>query len=139
MVGLVCWLVSCFILVSYQIYICSCQLIWSEFPNSYNQQWCIRKTSKLDPACIWTHLFGDLRGILGHFMVYPIIICCWLNVSYYSVGKCLHKDYIISLLANIPLTHFMPLISFDTPRKQKNRGFLMFSGGIKRDQWHEMG
>ena len=37
------------------------------------------------------------------------------------------------------LTHFMPLISFHTPWKhQKTRGFLMFSGGIKRDQWHEM-
>ena len=33
----------------------------------------------------------------------------------------------------------MPLISFYTPRKQKIRGFLMFSGGIERDQWHEMG
>ena len=30
------------------------------------------------------------------------------------------------------LTHFMPLISFDTPEN-------MFSGGIKRDQWHETG
>ena len=38
------------------------------------------------------------------------------------------------------LTHFMPLISFDTPLKhQKTSGFLMFSGVIKRDQWHEMG
>ena len=38
------------------------------------------------------------------------------------------------------LTHFMPLISFDTPWKhQKTRGFLILSGGIKRDQWHEMG
>ena len=33
----------------------------------------------------------------------------------------------------------MLVISFDTPWKQKTRGFLMFSGGIKRDQWHEMG
>ena len=38
------------------------------------------------------------------------------------------------------LTHFMPLISFDTPRKHQNtRGFLMFSWGIERDQWYEMG
>ena len=36
------------------------------------------------------------------------------------------------------LTHFTPLISFDTPRKhQKTSGSLMFSGDIKRDQWHE--
>ena len=32
----------------------------------------------------------------------------------------------------IALTHFMLLISFDTPKKHQN--FLMFSGGIKRDQ-----
>ena len=34
----------------------------------------------------------------------------------------------------------MPMISFDTPWKHKKTcGFLMFSGGIKRDRWHEMG
>ena len=34
----------------------------------------------------------------------------------------------------------MPLVSFDTPGKyQKTFGFFMFSGGIRRDQWHEMG
>ena len=34
----------------------------------------------------------------------------------------------------------MPQISFDTPWKhQKTRGFLMISGAIKRDQWHEIG
>ena len=33
----------------------------------------------------------------------------------------------------------MPLVSFDTPRKHnKTKAFLMFSGGIKRDQWHEI-
>ena len=32
-----------------------------------------------------------------------------------------------------------PLISFDIPWKhQKTSGFLMFSRGIKRDQWYEM-
>ena len=32
----------------------------------------------------------------------------------------------------------MPLASFDTPWKhQKTFGFLMFSGGIEGDQWHE--
>ena len=33
----------------------------------------------------------------------------------------------------------MPLVSFYIPWKhQKTSGFLMFSGGIERDQWHEM-
>ena len=41
---------------------------------------------------------------------------------------------------NFWLTHFMPLISLDIPSKQqKTSGFLMFAGGIKRDQWHETG
>ena len=38
------------------------------------------------------------------------------------------------------LSHFMQLISFDTAWKhQKSRGFMMFSRGIKKIQWHEMG
>ena len=38
------------------------------------------------------------------------------------------------------LTHFIPLIYFDTPWKhQKITDFLTFLGGIKRDQWHKMG
>ena len=38
------------------------------------------------------------------------------------------------------LTHFMPLVFLYTPRKhQKTSGFLIFSGGIERDQWHEIG
>ena len=42
-------------------------------------------------------------------------------------------------LRSFSLTHFMPLVSFDTPRKhQKTFGFLMFSRGIERDQWNEM-
>ena len=42
-------------------------------------------------------------------------------------------------LRSFSLTHFMPLVSFDTPRKhQETFGFLMFSRGIERDQWNEM-
>ena len=38
------------------------------------------------------------------------------------------------------LTDFMPLVPFYVPKKhKKSSGFLMISGGIKRDQWHEMG
>ena len=39
----------------------------------------------------------------------------------------------------VSLSHYMPLFSFYTSWKhQKTRGFLMFSGGIEREQWHEM-
>ena len=42
--------------------------------------------------------------------------------------------------ATKPLIHFMPLVSFYTPKKhQKTRGCMMFSGDTERDQWHEMG
>ena len=38
------------------------------------------------------------------------------------------------------LTHFMSLASFYTPWKhQKTSAFLIISGGIEKDQWHEMG
>ena len=38
------------------------------------------------------------------------------------------------------LTHFMPLVFFYTPWKHhKTRGFLMFSRGMERIRWHEMG
>ena len=34
----------------------------------------------------------------------------------------------------------MLLVSFNTPWKLRKRsGFLMFSGGIERDQWHVKG
>ena len=47
-------------------------------------------------------------------------------------------EMIVSI--NSVLAHFMPLVSFDTPWKyQKPFGFLILSGGIERDQWHEMG
>ena len=36
------------------------------------------------------------------------------------------------------LTHFMPVVSFYTPWKhQETWDFLIFSGEIERDQWHE--
>ena len=49
---------------------------------------------------------------------------------------------LVSLLITLntfnTLTHFMSLFSFCTPWKhQKTSGFL-FSGGIEREQWHEM-
>ena len=36
--------------------------------------------------------------------------------------------------------YFVPLVCFYTPGKhQEISGFLMFSGGIERDQWYEVG
>ena len=52
-------------------------------------------------------------------------------------------DYWIKLrvvLQCLGLTHFIPLISFKPPENMKKHGsFVMFSGGIEKDRWHEMG
>ena len=48
------------------------------------------------------------------------------------------KYYIYTFQEKI--THFMSLVLFHISSKyHKTYGFLMFSGGIERDQWHEMG
>ena len=50
------------------------------------------------------------------------------------------KHLLCCFLAKIinGLTYFIPLASFGTPWKhQKTSGFLMFSGRIEREQWHE--
>ena len=45
-----------------------------------------------------------------------------------------------SRIPSYQLTHFLPLVYFYTPWKhQKTFCFLMFSGGIERDQWHKNG
>ena len=42
----------------------------------------------------------------------------------------------MNICTKLTITHFMPLSSFYTPwNHQKTTGF---SGGIKRDQWHEI-
>ena len=59
------------------------------------------------------------------------------NTDTFHAVYCLHLLHYTSRLGkcqlyrsvNGPLTHFMLLVSFDT------KGFLMFSGGIERDQW----
>ena len=63
--------------------------------------------------------------------------------SSYAYGKrtqiCRYQ-WIYSYLQMQSLTHFMPLISSYTYWKyQKTTGFLIFSRGIGKDQWHEMG
>ena len=42
----------------------------------------------------------------------------------------------ISEFQTIPLTHYMPLVSFYAPLKHHKTPFFMFSRGIVKDQWH---
>ena len=37
------------------------------------------------------------------------------------------------------LTHFTPLVSLYPGKHKKTSGFLIFSWGVKRDQWHKIG
>ena len=61
----------------------------------------------------------------GSNIIFSYFLKSWSNIK--IIYNCLTTH----------LTHFMPLISFDTPWKHQNTsGFLIFSGGIKRDQWH---
>ena len=56
----------------------------------------------------------------------------WMYVSY-TLPEAAYLEYIYAeLLKMWLLTHFMQLIFYTF-------GFLMFSGGIERDQRHEMG
>ena len=50
------------------------------------------------------------------------------------------KFAILRSEATYSLIHFMPLVSSYTSWEyQKTSAFLMFSWGVERDQWHEMG
>ena len=42
-------------------------------------------------------------------------------------------------ISNIWLMHIMSLVSFYTPRKHQQTSAFVFSGGIERGQWYEMG
>ena len=71
--------------------------------------------------------------------VKEIPIYFWYKSKRYSLPDHLHLLQ-ISIWITQFFTYFMPLVSFDTPWKhQKTNAFLMFSGGVERDQWHEMG
>ena len=71
----------------------------------------------------------------------------WFSQSTERKDICLrHQKLACEMIKNLnycqylycQLTLFTPLTSLDTPWKhQKTRVFLMFSGGIKRNQWHE--
>ena len=51
----------------------------------------------------------------------------------------LHQVAMPQKMLQKTLTHVMPLISFYTPwKRQKTYGFMMISGGVERDQGHEV-
>ena len=66
-----------------------------------------------------------------------IVYAQWDRWASYDVIK---HMIITDVIIRITLTHFMPRVSFYTPWKhQKTKDLPMFSGGIERDQWDEIG
>ena len=72
-------------------------------------------------------------------------VCLWWQLRFKwiitLINPILNFNNLLSLyicwIFFINLTHFMPLISFDTPKTSENQKFSVFRG-IKRDQKHEM-
>ena len=91
-----------------------------------------------------THIFQNSNRptLTFHSVITKLILSenyCRIILNIFLDFTSINTKVFRELLPTL-LTHFMPLISFDTLWKhQKTRGFLMFSEGIKRDQWHEMG
>ena len=53
--------------------------------------------------------------------------------------KNMNSKILLAFFLKTYLTHFMALVSKVPEIHQKTKGFLMFSGGIERDQCHGMG
>ena len=71
-------------------------------------------------------MLRSLKDSLNFFVTNP--------ENFRSEVFCLPLNDLITFL-EILFNHFMPLVSFYIPLKhQRNTGFLMFSGGIEKDQ-----
>ena len=72
------------------------------------------------------------RILVYYLNIKMLLLLVHHNLIKFIVLHFLHSSY---------LTHSIQLVSlFLSPWKhKKTRGFLMFSGGIERGQWHEMG
>ena len=86
-------------------------------------------------SCLWClfTIFRKLPPRVFHQFKSQKIAKKWLLESWVMINIWLFCN------CNRIFSHFMPLVYFATPWKhQKAFRFLMFSGGIERDQWHEM-
>ena len=77
------------------------------------------------------HLIDLYWKVIDWFLYDDIMLC--------SAFVFVPKGFQVNV-SRITLTHFIPLVSFYTPWKHRKAfGFVVFSGGIERDQLHEMG
>ena len=62
-----------------------------------------------------------------------------ISLSNFIVRIFVETNFINLLQLRFPLTRLMPVVLFYTPwNHQKTRVFLMFSGIMEKDQWHQM-
>ena len=108
--------------------------IWRKW-NCLEQYFYRNKSDRLllCSGWLWCSILNSFLLVQCYRSTYQEVFCkgCYGNFIYFA-GK--------DMWQNPFLTHFMPLIFFDNPCKyQKPKSFLMFSGGFKRKQCHEMG
>ena len=119
-------LLYCFIIAFYLSYLWNFRIINPRFMN-----W---------KCCFYASLAVQYFYFFGRFTVNlkekKLLLATILSIEKENTGTERQSKIIIiyrrSSLLHFFLTHFMPLVSFDTPWKhQKTSGFPMFSGGIE--------
>ena len=83
-------------------------------------------------------IWVNIQSLFNFWKKKQIMIFLFIQVP--CIGYAIFSWKTFSTIFFQNLTHFMPLVFLYTPWKhQKTSAFLMFSGGIERDQWHEIG
>ena len=97
--------------------------------------------------CLWilvNHVFSD-KSNESHFFTFfhrlKKLMVSSYHVRFAKRSHSIHFYFLPRLLRDIAVvTSFSPFDATDLFRYLlKTSGFLMFSGGIERDQWHELG
>ena len=101
-------------------------LLWRCFPEPFSRLWAVNLTKRI------------FRSPVGESVLKKWIPIDLLNKRACYMNKC--NTIRFQETRRKKLTHFMAQVSFYTPRKHlKISSFLLFSGGIEGDQWHEIG
>ena len=82
---------------------------------------------------VWLYGVYNLTwALLTHFV--PMLLFTSMLVSIIEIKENIETKWVKKSSSS---AHYMPSVSFYIPWKQKTSdGYLMFSGGIERDEWH---
>ena len=118
--------------------------------ESLSKQSCLKTTLQKLMKIVWPQFGESLTElviiisqswVLHSFLEY---LSHWWNScferTYWAIKGKYKNDLCVVKIRIVwrNLTHFISLVSFTPWKHQKAIGFLMFSGGIQRDQWYEM-